>query len=116
MELGQPGQHMNNTTDWHHIVATYDGTAESAGVVVYFDGTAHTIANGGLTNYITDTLNTDDITVNATDFTLGSRAHAHHANIHLDDVAIFDYVLTAAQVTSIYNSGNSLDVSDGIPA
>ena len=107
--------HMNNTTDWHHIVATYDGSADSAGVVIYFDGTAHTIANGGIVNYITDTLNTDDTTVNATDLTLGSRATGHHAQIYLDDVAIFDYVLTADQVTSIYNSGASLDVSDGIP-
>jgi hypothetical protein len=113
--LRTAASHMNNTTDWHHIVATYDGSADEAGVVVYFDGTAYTKAGGGLTSVVTDTLNTDDTTVNATDLTLGSRATGQHASIYLDDVAIFDYVLTADQVTSIYNSGDSLDVSDGIP-
>ena len=108
--------HMNNNTNWHHIVVTYDGTAEESGVVIYHNATAATKGAGTLVTVTTDTLDTDDDTTNANIFTLGSRASGQHANIFLDDVAIFDYELTAAQVASVYNSGASLDVSDGIPS
>ena len=110
--------HMSNNSAWNHIVVTYDGSAEDNGVTIYHNGTGKTLdsaANALVTAGIDDTLDTDDTTVNADIFTLGSRSASQYADIHTDDVAIFDYELTADQVTSIYNSGAGLDVSDGIP-
>lgn len=110
--------HMSHNSAWNHIVVTYDGSAEDNGVTIYHNGTGKTLdsASNALETIVSDTLDTDDTTVNADIFTLGSRSASQYADIYTDDVAIFDYELTAAQVTSIYNSGDSLDVSDGIPA
>jgi hypothetical protein len=108
---------MSSNSNWNHIVLTYDGNAEDNGVTIYHNAVGKTLdsASNALATMTADTLETDDTTINSDIFTLGSRATGQHAGIFMDDVAVFDYELTAAQVTSIYNSGAGLDVSDGIP-
>lgn len=111
--------HMGSSAAWHHIVVTYDGSGSENGVTIYHNAVGKTrqSASDALLEFNTsDTLSAGDTTTNSDIFALGSRASGLHNNIYMDDVAVFDYELTAAQVTSIYNSGDSLDVSDGIPA
>jgi hypothetical protein len=109
--------HMSSNSNWNHIVVTYDGSAEDNGVTIYHNAVGKTLdsTSNALATMIADTLETDDTTINSDIFTLGSRATGLHAGVFMDDVAVFDYELTAAQVTSIYNSGAGLDVSAGIP-
>ena len=109
--------HMSNNDDWHHIVVTYDGSGEDNGVTIYHDGTGKTLdsAENALEIIITDTLDTEDTTVNTDIFTMGSRVSSQYTDVYMDDVAIFDIELTAAMVTDLYNSGASVDIADGIP-
>jgi len=75
--------------EWHHIVATYDGTTQK----LYIDGSLVSSAT---------TSQTISTTTNAK---IGSRNFSDRANEFLgkiDELAIFDRALTAEEVTAIF--------------
>ena len=75
--------------EWHHIVATYDGTTQK----LYIDGS------------LVDSTATSQTISTTTNAEIGSRNFSDRANEFLgkiDELAIWDRALTAAEVTEIY--------------
>ncbi len=84
--------------DWHHVVTTYDGSSSGSGVKIYVDGVnqAVTIEQNSLSASI---LNNNVLRVGA----FGDGSLIHHGSI--DDVRIYNDVLTSTEVTNLYEEG-----------
>jgi hypothetical protein len=99
---------------WHHLVVTFDGTT----VIVYKDGgtaaggeqDSSTAGGGNWTNLDT---NIDDPT-DYGGFLIGMRDTYYGVEFvgKINDVAIWDVELSAADVVAIYNSGAPNDLTD----
>ena len=107
-----------NDQEWHHLLVTYNGAASEAGTIIYLDGSA--IA----TDEVADTLATDDDILNSTELSIGcvvNNANAsppssiYHFNGNIDEVAIWNKVLSSDEVADVYNTGGGNDLTDGIP-
>ena len=88
-----------NDGNWHHVVCVATGTV--TGSSIYIDGSVVNTGNAK----VQASANTDD-------FTIGMTADGNNEyQGNLDEIAIFDYALSASDVTSMYNSGtpNNLD-------
>ena len=84
-----------STGAWYHILATRSGNT----VTIYVNGVADgTTTYSGTANSSSEPL------------TFGYGFHSHYSG-QLDEVAIWDVALDAADVTSLYNSGNGLKAS-----
>jgi len=85
-----------NNGIWHHIVVTYSGSSTAAGVLVYVDGTLQTktLINDALSATI---VNTDELRFGARK-TAGNETYF---NGKIDEIAIYDKVLSAAEVGAI---------------
>ena len=102
-------------TDWHHLVITFDGITT---IVVYKDGgtaasgeqDSSTAGGGNWTNLDT---NIDDPT-DYGGFLIGMRDTYYGVEFvgKINDVAIWDVELSAADVVAIYNSGAPNDLTD----
>jgi hypothetical protein len=81
---------------WHHVAMTYDGSSTAAGVHIYIDGVNQTLSvhADGLASSI---LNSNDMMVGV-DAGFGGT----YCSGTLDDVRIYNRVLSAAEVSSIY--------------
>lgn len=92
---------INDTTDWHHVVFTFDGSSTVGGGKIYIDGVAATfdVADGSLSASIQ----------NPAAFLIMAMSTAPllPADVIMDEVAVFDSELSASDVTSIYNGGGS---------
>lgn len=88
---------------WHHCVFTYNGSKSASGVKIYTDGTS-----GSSTS--SDTL-TGTVS-NAFDFNIASRNAGADFFFtgNIDEVAIFNRVLTGTEVTELYNSGKPKNI------
>jgi hypothetical protein len=97
--------------DWHHAVMTYDGPsgAELSSVKLYVDGSLVTSTQKA------DTLGDTDLTSNKTDYSFGARKNSQYFDGNLDECAVWDKVLSADEVTDVYNDGSGADLTDGIP-
>lgn len=90
---------------FHHVVATYDGTSLAAGVQLYYDGVAQAkVVNG---NSLSATAVYD-----AAELLIAGRGNNVVVDYgpmpgNVDDVALFDGVLTAADVAKLYARGNA---------
>ena len=88
-----------NLTDWFHIVSTYDGSKSASGLKVYVnanDSNRLDISSGSYAG----------ISATGGNLEIGRFANGNSFfNGLIDEVAVFDYELSSAQVTSIYNSG-----------
>lgn len=83
-------------SDWCHGVVTYDGSGNRNGFNIYINGV---LSATGTSSTITGSwLNNHALTVGAE---TGGTSDAFTGNV--DDVRIYDYELTSAQVTDIYN-------------
>lgn len=86
---------------WHHLVATYDDASDT--MLVYIDGVQvaqNTSANGGINN-----------TSSALEFAAENGVSGGRLfNGKLDDIRIYDGVLTAIQVSSLYTGGTTARV------
>jgi len=83
---------------WYHIVGTFDGS----NVKVYVDGVLEgtTAASGSL-----------DQTADIVSIAKGVNNNTYNFNGKIDEVAIWDSALTAAQVTQVYNNGYPRDLT-----
>ena len=88
------------STDWIQIVITFSGTTAN----VYLNG--EDISTDTNIDAITD--NTEDLWIG--DVTGGPQGSTN-MNGHMDDIAIWNEALTAAEITALYNSGSPIDVS-----
>jgi hypothetical protein len=95
-----------NDGNWHHALATYDGSSSASGSTIYIDGVAAATSIGA------DSLSAS--TLNAADLYIGSRELDHPTNGFqgsIADVAIFDKELSSVEVDTVYNGGEPADVS-----
>lgn len=87
-----------NTTDWYHVVSTYDGSKTAAGIKVYVNGDASSLSTSTAGSYT------------GMPQTNGNLEIGRFANLHsffdgfIDEVSIFDYELSQIQVSAIYNN------------
>jgi hypothetical protein len=80
--------------DWHHVVVTFQ-SGESNGTIVYVDGEV------ALTTTITVLNQSSDLVIGA-----GSTFSQHYGEL-LDEVAVYNVVLTPSQVSGHYTIGTS---------
>ena len=91
--------------NWHHILITYDSSANT--LLGYTDGSL-TNTKTSVDPYGTSNFHSFDI--------IGARASGTNVyNEKLDEIAVFDSILDATQVSSIYNSGAPNDLSSLSP-
>lgn len=96
-----------NDGAWHQVAFTYNGTGLAAGVKIYVDGQldpAPIIAK--------DTLAGNSIR-NTTSFTIGARDDGayHGFTGAIDEVQVYDHVLTAAEMLTLYQNPGSAVIS-----
>lgn len=85
-----------NDGQWHHIVAVTDATGTEFGAAVYIDGVLDTTTSG-----------TPALASNAQPVMIGENPEARNREWEgeIDDVGIWNRVLTPEEVAHIYNSG-----------
>ena len=97
-----------NTGNWKHIVITYDGNSSASGVKIYVDNVEGSSGSGTLTTSIK----------NSNNFQVSGRAGANNCfNGLLDDILIFNRVLSLGEISALYNassySNNFTNLVDG---
>jgi hypothetical protein len=93
-----------NDDEWHHFLATYDGSSAAAGVAIYIDGAVDD-------NIINDTLSATTVQASI-NFTIGGRdAASPFFDGKLADIAIFNKELSSLEATELYNSGETHDLN-----
>jgi hypothetical protein len=86
--------------NWFHIVLTYDGSKTASGVKFYSNGILKT-NNAPATNNLTGSIATTG------NLSIGCRTGgSFFVNGVMDEIGVWDKVLTATEVTELYNSGN----------
>lgn len=84
---------------WHHVAFTYSGTNSATGITLYLDGSVCTYSSTSDTAYTADISNTGNFSVGASNaavsFLSGTYANA----------AVFNFVLSAQEVSNHYNYG-----------
>ena len=97
----------NDTTAFHHIVITCDGSNMKFYVDGALDSTRATAAWSAGTMGCTLMLGGGPNTTCSTPWSYNYRGY-------LDEVSLWDETATADEVASLYNSGAGLDLSDGL--
>ena len=92
-----------NDGEWHHAVATYDGSSTAAGVNCYVDGLA-----------LTPTVNTDNLagtTLNTAQFIVGASGTGTTNNLlgSVDNVAVYDKELSSGEAFTLYGPPGPID-------
>ena len=97
-----------NDGNWHMLTCTYDGSSAASGITLYHNATSLTldIQNDTLTG---DTSNAGNAAIAADTGGSGGKFGPGH----IDEPAIWDAELSAAQVTEIYNAGVPIDLQTG---
>ena len=90
---------LDPTTEWQHVVFTYDKDGGDDNKILYVNGT----------NIGSET-QTGTIDLNNSQLTLGRRPGQAGYDYHglIDEVGIWDRILSPAEVTELYNSGAGL--------
>jgi 6-phosphogluconolactonase (cycloisomerase 2 family) len=97
---GCSGNTSINDGNWHHVVAVYNGTQSK----LYIDGNLDKTCDSG-------TLVSRD---GSSALTIGSgdlNASAYNFKGTIDEVAIWNDVLTAAEITALYNSSSGINAA-----
>ena len=94
----------DSTANYYHIVATYAGTGNHGGMYIYVDG--ELVEQSGTTPYG----NLQGTMQNTSIFTIGDKWHGAGEPLKglIDEVGIFNRVLTLEDVQSIYAGGAGL--------
>jgi len=93
---------------WYHIALTYDGSANASGMLIYVNGAVETMT------IVSDGL--DGTTTNSANFEIAARdGSGLPFDGDIDDVALIASELSAANVSTIYNSGQPNDISGFSP-
>ena len=93
---------------WYHIAFTWNLGATNADMIGYINGVAHSVAIGNATWSLLGSWTSVSNTNCPLEF---GRASSQYAAINLDEVALFDNQLSAAEVSAIYNGGTPTDLS-----
>ena len=108
-----------NDTNFHNVIVTYNGNSDLSGVKIYLDGSSVDLTQ------VDDSLEVNDDILTSTDLTIGAFINNPVASDNtnqndifsgnMDEVAIWSKELSQDEVTSIYNSGDASDLTNGIP-
>ena len=82
---------------WHHALFTYDGSSSAAGAKVYMDGVEQSVE-----------VSADNLTTtvdNTAPAQIGANNSAFHFNGYMDEVAVWNKALTAAEAKAVFNEG-----------
>jgi len=90
-----------NTSLWYHIACTYNGSSKASGCTIYLNST-----NEAPLTIISDTL-TSTI-VNSLNLNIGSRNATDGASSIIDEMGLWNRVLTQTEINTLYNSGAGL--------
>lgn len=91
-----------DTTNWHHVVVTWDGTTNTNGVKMYIDG-----IQVNQTTAAADASNME--TLDGHNLTIGSlMCNTHSFDGYIDEVKIYNTVLTKDEVLLDYNQGSTI--------
>ena len=101
-----------NDNQWHHVVATYDGSNDVDGIKLYADGSQLTI--GSSANQTLGTVK------NSNPFNIGAINNGFESfNGYLDEVRISDTARSAAWIATEYNNqsnpGGFMTIQDSGP-
>ena len=102
-DLAASSVSVNLSKGWHHIAITWDGGINYSGVIFYVDGSAIGTNTGGSSNG-SGTRGDDS----GQPLTLGgylTQTTNYHLNGSLDDVRIYNRILTPSEVTQVYKAG-----------
>jgi hypothetical protein len=94
------------TGSWHHVTATYDGSANNSGIKLYSDGVRMDNADfsGGNFHYLYNT--TAPLMIG---YFISNDGNRHgYFNGLMDDVRIYNYALTPVQVQTLYNNNSAV--------
>ncbi len=94
---GVSGDWLRGTSDlndgqWHHVAATYDGSAQK----IYVDGVMQNSTGGGL-----------NILQGTSPVSIGARGSSNPFSGALDEVSLYNRALSAAEIQAIYNAGSA---------
>lgn len=92
---------------WVHLVGTYDGSAFEIGHMVYQDGSRTDDSDISVGTYVRMLNRTGNLTIGS----LGLGGGSYEMNGHLDEVRIYDRVLTSSEVLEIYNCGRQRNMT-----
>jgi len=95
------------TNGWHHFVAVTDATGARFGTALYIDGVIHGIN----TNKAVLAAGTSNLMIGENPEALGRQW-----NGAIDDIALWNRVLTDAEISSLYNGGTGTPLSTVVPA
>ncbi|HVZ66915.1 MAG TPA: LamG domain-containing protein, partial [Patescibacteria group bacterium] len=89
-----------NDTNWHHVVLVFDGTQSGNNKLKgYVDGKLASLSYTG-------TIQATTPNMSGQNFYIG-RSAGSYSDGQIDDVKLFSYPLTAAQVKTLYNQGSA---------
>jgi hypothetical protein len=94
-------------TGWHYVTVTYDGSQVGNGVKFYYDGvlTSTVVTISAATGSM---INTQPFTIGNTGFNLNMLEFKGK----LDEIGAWDRVLTAEEISDLYNGGNGLSYNE----
>ena len=92
-----------NASEWYHLCCTYDGSGSNTGMKIYLNSAVPASSSSANGSY-TAMENT------ASPLTIGRVANAD-VNGNMDEVALFDIELSAAQIVAIYNGGSPTNIA-----
>ena len=98
--IAQASNPINTSGNWHHLVGIIDGTTNANGVKVYIDNVLVGQATATATGIRSSTEN----------FIIGGSqgGNLYNWNGNITEVSIFDYSLSASQVTELYGTGSAI--------
>ena len=96
--------------NWHHVAVSFNLADATTSLLLFVDGVEYDAAHAG-TAY--SSLGTWAAAINTTaPLNMGRRGNGSwYFGGNIDEVAIFDNVMTQAQASAIYNSGTPTDLS-----
>lgn len=108
--IGRTGTIACNNNRWHHVVVTYDGTATNNGIAVYLDGGAQSTTSSNVGTYTAMANDGEALTIGCQFQNVGSTPLSFMSGL-LDDVRIYNRVLSATEVAALFRRGQTHSVS-----
>jgi len=93
---------------WYLLTATYDGSGVGSGMKIYLNEVPQTVT------VTQDNLQSGDITNSLNALIGATYTPSYVFNGNIDEVAIWDSVLSAGDVTAIYNSGEPTTITGAV--
>ncbi len=89
---------------WHYILATYDGSSSINGIKIYIDGIYKTTTKDNGADSLTTSI------LSNTSLKIGQQGTStpYWFNGAIDDVRVYNYVLTPTQIKTLYNGDSAV--------